>query len=138
MSRPRAYQLIAAAEVQDDLSTTVDIPERQTRPLAKLPREDREEAYQKAVETAPEGKVTARHIEETIEQMEEEREPEKKAKVDMWENVRAKPDLLGDEFLEAYGAMRKALVNASGTHWKTTSREAAEKYINILLKMTEK
>jgi hypothetical protein len=69
MSRPRAYQLIAAAEVQDDLSTTVDIPERQTRPLAKLPREDREEAYQKAVETAPEGKVTARHIEETVKEM---------------------------------------------------------------------
>ena len=29
MSRPRAYQLIAAAEVQDNLSTNVDISEGQ-------------------------------------------------------------------------------------------------------------
>lgn len=137
------YQL-AAAKVERNLSqsTIVDkeeyIPESHLRPLAPLPPGKQREVYQKAVETAPEGKVTARYIKETIEQMEEEVTPVKKEKVDRWENVRAKPDLLGDEFLEAYGAMRKALVNASGLHWKTTSREAAEKYIYILLKMTEK
>ena len=65
ISRPRAYQLIKAAEVQDNLSTMVDIPksERSIRPLTSLPPEQQREAYQKAVETAPEGKVTAKHIE---------------------------------------------------------------------------
>ncbi len=44
ISRPRAYQLIKAAEVQDNLSTTVDIPERVVRPLTiiKDPEEQRE------------------------------------------------------------------------------------------------
>jgi hypothetical protein len=70
MSRPRAYQLIAAAEVQDDLSTNVDISEGQARPLAKLKDpEERREVYERAIETAPEGKVTARHIEETVKEI---------------------------------------------------------------------
>lgn len=60
ISRPRAYQLIKGAEVQENLSTIVDIKnEAQTRPLTKLPPDEQREVYQKAVETAPEGKVTA-------------------------------------------------------------------------------
>ena len=68
MSRPQAYRLIASAEVTDNLSPIGDIDnEAQVRPLTKIkdPEEQRE-VYQKAVETAPEGKVTARHIEETV------------------------------------------------------------------------
>jgi hypothetical protein len=62
ISRPRAYQLIKAAEVQDNLSTIVDKPanEAQARPLTRIKDPDEQrEVYQKAVETAPEGKVTA-------------------------------------------------------------------------------
>jgi len=62
LSRPRAYQLIEAVEIKSNLSTTVDIPERQLRPLARLDPEKQKEAWQKAVETAPEGKVTADHV----------------------------------------------------------------------------
>lgn len=69
MSRPRAYQLIEAAEVRKNLSTTVDIPlptsERQARPLTKLDPVDQPIAWQRAVETAPNGKVTAAHVEAT-------------------------------------------------------------------------
>jgi len=68
MSRPRAYQLIDTAHVQENLSTMVDkpIPERQARPLIKLNPEQRREAWKKAVETAPDGKVTAKHISEIV------------------------------------------------------------------------
>lgn len=55
MSRPRAYQMIEAASVVTNLSTTVDIPstERQARPLATLEPEQQREAWKRAVETAP-------------------------------------------------------------------------------------
>jgi len=38
------------------------IPEGQLRPLARLEPDQQREAWQKAVETAPEGKVTAAHV----------------------------------------------------------------------------
>jgi hypothetical protein len=63
MSRPRAYQLIEAAEVTGRMSTVVDKPthESQVRPLTALPEEKQAAAWQEAVDTAPEGRVTARH-----------------------------------------------------------------------------
>ena len=53
MSRPRAYQLIDAAQVVGNLSTMVDIPkaERQVRPLTSLPPEAQPIVWQRAVET---------------------------------------------------------------------------------------
>ena len=66
MSRPRAYQLIDAAKVSDNLSTTVDITERQARPLTRLEPRKQAEAWQEAVETAPGGKVTAEHVEDVV------------------------------------------------------------------------
>ncbi len=66
MSRPRAYQLIDAAKVSDNLSTTVDITERQARPLTRLEPRKQAEAWQEAVETAPEGKITAMHVENIV------------------------------------------------------------------------
>jgi hypothetical protein len=67
------YYQLAAAKTERNVSTLVEkdqpIPETHLRPLAKLPPDQQREAYQKAVETAPEGKVTARHIEETVKEM---------------------------------------------------------------------
>jgi hypothetical protein len=80
-TKSRANQLISASEVADNLTTVVvkEIPERQLRPLTRIkdPAEQRE-VYQKAVETAPEGKITAKHIEETIKEVKKSKEPEKK------------------------------------------------------------
>jgi len=68
ISRPRAYEFMKAAEVKDNLSAIAHIDnEAQARPLTRIKDPDEQrEVYQKAVETAPEGKVTARHIEETV------------------------------------------------------------------------
>ena len=77
MSRPRAYQLIEAAKVKDNLSTIVDIPvtESQARPLTSLPPDKQSEAWQQAVDTAPDGKVTAAHVASVVKGMTEAEEP---------------------------------------------------------------
>jgi hypothetical protein len=71
ISRPRAYQLIDAATVQENLSTIVDkqIPESQVRPLTRLKPEQQLGAWQMAVETSPGGKVTAAHISKVVRSM---------------------------------------------------------------------
>lgn len=189
--RSYAYELIKASEIADNLSGAPDIPAptsvAQLRPLTTIkdPEEQRE-IYQKAVETAPEGKVTAKHVENTIKEIHaektddkvfvnndspnlssvktmwnacnkgdkikfirwvrkyfqgyltKERGEEPAPKVDKWKNLRSKPEVMSDEFRSAFDNMQRVLYNERETHWKTTSREVAEKYINQLLRMTEK
>lgn len=69
MSRPRAYQMIDAANTVHSLSTIVDIlplNEAQARPLTSLPPDVQPLVWQVAVETAPDGRLTARHVEDTV------------------------------------------------------------------------
>lgn len=78
MSRPRAYQLIDAAVTINNLSTVVDnmpVTERQVRPLTSLEPEQQREAWITAVETAPDGKVTAAHVQSIVDSI---KEPEKR------------------------------------------------------------
>jgi len=187
------YCQLAAAKVEKNVSTVVEktpigqIPERVLRPLSRIkdPEEQRE-IYRKAVETAPEGKITAKHVENTIKDIHaektddkgfvnndspnlssvktmwnacnkgdkikfirwvrkyfqgyltKERGEEPTPKVDKWKNIRSEPELMSNEFRAALDSMQRVLYNESGTRWKTTSREVAEKYINQLLRMTEK
>lgn len=59
-----ANQQIAAACAVDGLATIAVKPDResQVRPLLKLHESDRAKVWEMAVETAPDGKVTARHV----------------------------------------------------------------------------
>jgi hypothetical protein len=69
MSRQRAYQLIDASEVAQDLSTIVDIstvPESHLRPLSALPPEERPAAWQEANDRAGNGTRTAAHVEQVV------------------------------------------------------------------------
>lgn len=69
MERAHAYRLIDSAKVVNTLSPIGDIlpaTESQARPLAKLEPELQAVVWQKAVETAPNGKVTAAHVEATV------------------------------------------------------------------------
>lgn len=63
-TRDYAYKLISSSSVVDNVDNCIQKPatESQTRPLAKLEPAQQREAWQKAVETAPEGKVTAAHV----------------------------------------------------------------------------
>lgn len=64
-ARRTAYQYIEAAEVIDNVrhgAQEIPANERQARELAGLDAERQREVWQQAVETAPNGKVTAAHI----------------------------------------------------------------------------
>lgn len=77
IARRTAYQLMEAAVIVDDVRNCAQdgvspigdiLPtnEAQARPLAALPSDQRAAAWQEAVETAPEGKVTAAHVAATV------------------------------------------------------------------------
>lgn len=82
------FKQFAAAQIEQNITdcTTVQlgtIPERQLRPLSKLAPAAQREAWQKAVETAPDGKVTAAHVSKVVkeitgEQPKQKPEPEPK------------------------------------------------------------
>jgi hypothetical protein len=60
-----ANKQIAAADVMANVGTMVPngpASERQVRPLTQLPPEEQADAWQEAVDTAPAGKVTAKHV----------------------------------------------------------------------------
>lgn len=66
-----AYQYIESVKVIENVrhgaQTNIEpVNERQTRPLAKLPAKEQREVWQEAVETAPDGKVTAKHVESVV------------------------------------------------------------------------
>ena len=71
----RANQLIAGAEVSNNLRTMVpellrqSIPERHIRELVTLEPELQREVYKQAIDSAPNGKVTAAHIRDTAAQV---------------------------------------------------------------------
>lgn len=65
-----AYRLLAAAEIERNISPNGEkpLPEGTLRPLAKVEPKQQREVWVKAVETAPNGKVTAAHVEHTVRQ----------------------------------------------------------------------
>jgi len=67
MVRRQADRLIAAAETAENLRPIGLIPQSESviRPLTRLDPDQQRQVYQRAVETAPNGKVTAAHVEAT-------------------------------------------------------------------------
>lgn len=76
-NRAHAYRMIEAASVAGNLSPNGDIPlvESQLRPLTRLAPDEQRIVWQQAVETAPNGKVTAAHVERTAEEYREPTRP---------------------------------------------------------------
>jgi hypothetical protein len=68
IDRTYAHRLIEAAKVTADVLPIGNIPanEAQARELGKVPSEKRAEAWQRAVDTAPEGGITAQHVRNTV------------------------------------------------------------------------
>jgi len=69
----RARMLMSAAETVGVLETGTTVPvlpstERQARPLTALPPDAQREAWQRAVETAPDGKMTAAHVQRVVDE----------------------------------------------------------------------
>lgn len=70
MSRFYAHRMIEAAAVADNLLPIGNIPatESQARPLTTLEPEQQREVWRQAVETAPNGKVTAAHVQSVVDE----------------------------------------------------------------------
>jgi hypothetical protein len=70
MKQSRAYQMMDAAATVASLksSTIVELPanEAQARPLTRVPSEQRAEVWQTVEATAPDGKITAAHVQNVV------------------------------------------------------------------------
>ena len=69
MSKPYAYQVIAASEATTRVSAMAAIApttERVARPLTKLKPDEQVEAWQEVLDTAPDGKVTPALVEQVV------------------------------------------------------------------------
>ncbi len=79
-TRMRASQMIAAAQVVGnlDVNNCLQFPatESQARPLTGLPVDLQREAWQRAIETAPNGKITAAHVASVVDSLTADDEPE--------------------------------------------------------------
>jgi hypothetical protein len=72
MTDRRARQLMSAAEVMETLGKTGTIvPESESvvRPLATLKPEQQQQAWEKARESSPNGRPTAKHVQETVDEI---------------------------------------------------------------------
>jgi hypothetical protein len=70
IKRNYANKIIDASVVAKDLGTNVPkLPEAEShaRPLTALPKSERAEAWREAVETAPGGKITGKHVKKVVE-----------------------------------------------------------------------
>jgi len=136
MSRDYAYKQISAASVVQNVDQGIQKPEseRQARPLTKLPPEQQSTAWQKAVETAPEGKITARHVEKTVREI--IGDPAGKIIKSTREKIN-KDGLIEDDFRDAFNGFIGAIQNARAAKWKTTSKEAVIKILQSLLTLLE-
>jgi len=142
MSRPRAYQLVESASVKENLSTIVDIQpvnEAQTRPLTKLgTKQLQQEAWQKVVETAPDGKVTARHVSKVVSEMLDAntiKEVGKKGK--KMRQIIDETERMDEDFKRAFDAFYGEVQTARLDDWETTSREAALECVEITKDLIE-
>jgi hypothetical protein len=72
MTKNYANRLISGAKVAEGLVPVGTVPasERQVRPLTALPKEKQAEAWREAVEVAPNGKVTAKHVQQVVDKIE--------------------------------------------------------------------
>jgi DNA modification methylase len=84
MARQTAYQYIGAAAVVENVRNCGHLPatESQARPLTSLAPEQQPVAWQRSVETAPNGKPTAAHVQSVVNEMrlEEKQEAQDRAR----------------------------------------------------------
>lgn len=137
-ARATAYQFIDSVKVIDNVrncgQNNLPINESQTRPLARLEPDQQREAWQKAVETAPEGKVTAAHVSKVVKEITGE---QPKPYVLKPHEPIIKQELISEDFQLAYDEMIVAIKNENSLKWKNTSYKGALEMMRTLLTITE-
>lgn len=147
MTRSRAFRLIGASDVVRNLSAIGDylqkqfkekddgmlpigntgqlLPsnEAQARPMTELETAElQQEAWLRAMETAPDGKVTAIHVARVVKDLKGERKEDKKTK-DARRIVLI--NAMDESLLKAYQRYVFELMRARGQKWTQTPLEAA-------------
>lgn len=130
IGRSRAYQLIRAAQVQDNLSTIVNVPERfneaQLRPLASLPSDLQKLAWIRAVGKANGGKIKAEHT------MQAAKEIIQMSNGESMEGLEQVHQKTSDDFEQGFHTFLGEIKKAKSEKWETTSREEAVRHVNLL------
>jgi hypothetical protein len=138
--RAHAYRLIDSAIVLENVSPIGDIKptsESQARPLTKLEPEQQKEAWQKVIDIAPQGKITARLVSKVVSEVKKEtikKEVDKKSKK---ARVVPKDMLVDEEFKRAFDAFYWEVQRARLENWKTTSKEASLRFLNLIQDLIE-
>jgi hypothetical protein len=147
IGRQRAYQLIGASAVYDQLSTicrqtklgesdividVLPVNESQIRPLLKVPESDRPLIWAKTVETAPKGKPTNGHVNKVVKkylgEVTETRIHATRERVAVSRQVNAEMKAALDLVLEEVRKTRRE-------GYKTTSRLAIAMYLDNIRKL---
>ena len=149
---PHARRLIRAAEAFDNLrgdprGSVLPTGEKLVRPLTTLAPELQRDAWQRAVETAPDGKITAGHVQRVVDEMTRQDDPEPPVWVDDYDTgkpilVDSDSEALGDPYgvtaepepplVETPPAARLAVHFSSDTPEHYTPREIIEATVNCL------
>jgi hypothetical protein len=134
--RTYAFYMIESARVIENVHNCERIPmtESQTRPLARLEPDQQREAWQKAVETAPEGKVTAAHVSKVVNELTGDI-AEKKEKAIIKKAVEV--EKIDPEFNAAWESLFRAIKNLKALKWKAMSRDDALRQVQILIDVIE-
>jgi hypothetical protein len=134
-NRAHAYRLIDSAKVIENVSPIGDIKpttESQARPLTKLEPQQQQVAWEKAVQTAPDGKVTAAHVSKIVKGMTNQEPPAKPT-----QPIINNKESVSKSFQSAFDMMVVEIKNARAMKWKETSHKAAIEMMQILLTITE-
>jgi hypothetical protein len=110
---------------------TVPANEAQARPLTKLSAPLQKVAWQKAVETAPEGKVTAAHVNKVVREYTGENHKKEERTRESHE------DLVSESFMTAWNQLFIEVKNAKALKWRSTSKQAALRNLQILIDVIE-
>lgn len=136
MGRAHAYRLMDSSVIVDTVSPIgiqQPINERQARPLSKLEPDQQRVAWAKAVESAPEGKVTAAIVTKVVKEMTTTTE----MVTNKPKNITIEQKAISCEFKSAFNQMVIELKNARGLKWTTVSHKDAVEMMQILLNIAE-
>lgn len=127
IAKSRAYELISAADVvenvrhggrfNDEQQILLPLNERQVRPLAKLRPEQQIAVWQAAVDSAPQGKVTASHINSVVKSYLGDKIKKTVRQAQAKVSQTASPD-----FTEAFEKFSEQLLIERNSNYRYTSR----------------
>lgn len=135
IARRTAYQFIDSAKVLENVRNCAQVipaTESQTRPLSQIKDPDQQrEAWERAVETAPEGKVTAAHVNKVVREYTGENNKKEERKRESHD------ELISESFMTAWNQLFIEVKNAKALKWRGTSKQAALRKLQILIDVIE-